>query len=82
MKSKELDIEWKRRMMKYSKTIIISKLRRQLIKSDNMERALAEISKGSGRYNEDKIIHASNTIDNMKRLAYRAINENYIYFAK
>jgi len=36
---------------------------------------LAEISEGKGRYNPDKLIHASNTIEDMKELAVNAINE-------
>ena len=37
--------------------------------------ALIEISEGKGRYNEDKLIHASNTIEDMIQLAKEAINE-------
>ena len=37
--------------------------------------ALIEISEGKGRYNEDKLIHASNTIEDMVKLAKEAINE-------
>lgn len=37
--------------------------------------ALIEISEGKGRYNEDKLIHALNTIEDMIQLAKDAINE-------
>ena len=37
--------------------------------------ALIEISEGKRRYNEDKLIHASNTIEDMIQLAREAINE-------
>ena len=37
--------------------------------------ALIEISEGKGRYNEDKLIHASNTIEDLIQLAKEAINE-------
>lgn len=37
--------------------------------------ALIEISKGEGRYNENKLIHASNTIEDMIQLAEEAIDE-------
>ena len=37
--------------------------------------ALTEISKGKGRYNMDKLTHASNTIDDMKELAINAIKK-------
>lgn len=36
---------------------------------------LIEISEGKGRYNEDKLIHASNAIEDMIQLAKKAINE-------
>jgi hypothetical protein len=40
-----------------------------------MLKALQEISKGEGRYNMDKFIHASNTIEDMKQIAIKAINK-------
>ena len=35
--------------------------------------ALEEIAKGEGAYNHDPLIHAGNTLDNMKALARAAI---------
>jgi len=35
--------------------------------------ALREIAKGEGRYSRDPLEHASNTVDDMKALALRAI---------
>ncbi len=40
-----------------------------------MLEALIEISKGAGRYNEDRLIHASNTIEDMQQLANDAIQK-------
>jgi hypothetical protein len=42
-----------------------------LYKADitRLKEALTEISKGMGRYSQDPLTHASNTIDDMKRLA-------------
>lgn len=37
--------------------------------------ALIEISEGNGVFNRDRLIHASNTIDNMKELALEAIKK-------
>jgi hypothetical protein len=37
--------------------------------------ALIKISEGKGRYNENKLIHASNTIEDIIQLAKEAINE-------
>lgn len=37
--------------------------------------ALKEISKGEGRYDMDKLIHASNTIEDMKNIAKEAIKK-------
>jgi len=39
----------------------------------DMLAALIEISEGRGRYNEDRLIHAENTIEDMKQLAKEAI---------
>jgi len=40
-----------------------------------MLEALKEISKGNGRYDMDKLKHASNTIEDMKELAISAIKK-------
>ena len=37
--------------------------------------ALMEISEGKGRYNENKLIHASNTIEDMVQLAKEAVKK-------
>lgn len=37
--------------------------------------ALEEISEGKGRYNENQLIHASNTIEDMKELALKALTQ-------
>jgi hypothetical protein len=44
-------------------------------KNKIMLEALQRISIGAGRYNEDKLIHASNTIEDMKELAIEAIKK-------
>lgn len=36
---------------------------------------VSEISEGKGRYNEDRLIHAANTIEDMIQLAKDAINK-------
>lgn len=41
---------------------------------EELEEVLAEIAKGEGRYNADKLQHAVNTIDDMKAIANKAIN--------
>ena len=43
--------------------------------SDNrrLKTALKEIAKAEGRYSMDKLTHASNTIDNMKKIANDAL---------
>ena len=38
--------------------------------------ALHEISKGEGAYNEDRLEHANNTIENMKSIAVKAIKSH------
>ncbi|MFA6974280.1 MAG: hypothetical protein WC238_06160 [Parcubacteria group bacterium] len=38
--------------------------------------ALSEISEGKGRYNEDRLIHASNTIEDMIEIAKTALAES------
>ena len=38
--------------------------------------ALKEISKGEGAYNEDKLEHANNTIENMKSIATEALKNH------
>lgn len=38
-------------------------------------KALKEISKGEGRYNQDQRIHASNTIEDMKEIAQEAVEK-------
>jgi hypothetical protein len=43
--------------------------------SPKLLEALIEISEGKGRYNDDKLIHASNTIEDMIKLAKEAIKE-------
>jgi len=43
--------------------------------SPKMLKALKEISEGKGRYNEDRLIHASNTIEDMVIIANKAIKE-------
>ena len=39
----------------------------------NMYKALREIAKGLGRYNRDPLLHASNTIEDMRDLAKAAL---------
>jgi len=49
---------------------------RQLLEQRNeLLEALKEISKGEGRYDMDKLIHASNTIEDMKNIAKEAIKK-------
>jgi len=42
-------------------------------KNKQLLEILTEISEGKGAYNEDRLIHASNTIEDMKRLALDGI---------
>ena len=44
-------------------------------KNKIMLEALQDISKGEGRYDMDKLKHASNTIEDMKKLAFEAIEK-------
>ena len=46
---------------------------RAIIERDQLRTALVEISKGEGRFNRDPLIHASNTIEDMKRIALAAL---------
>lgn len=45
------------------------------LRDENIEllKTLAEIAKGEGRYDMDKLKHAGNTIEDMKKLAEQAI---------
>lgn len=38
-----------------------------------LEKALSEIAKGEGRFSRDPLIHASNTVEDMKALAVAAL---------
>lgn len=38
-----------------------------------LREALREITEGKGRYNRDQLIHASNTIEDMKEIATNAL---------
>lgn len=40
-----------------------------------MEHALKEISEGKGRYSLDRLEHCSNTVEDMKLLALKALEE-------
>jgi len=44
--------------------------------NERLRQALAEIAKGEGAFSRDPLTHASNTIDNMKRLAEQALLPN------
>lgn len=43
--------------------------------AEGLLKALEEIEKGEGAYNRDQLTHATNTIDNMKRIAHDAIEK-------
>lgn len=43
------------------------------METQSIKNILIEISEGKGAYNDDKLIHAFNTIENMKRLALDGI---------
>jgi hypothetical protein len=43
--------------------------------ADDLLKALREIAKGEGRYSRDPLEHASNTIEDMKALAEKAITK-------
>jgi len=40
-----------------------------------MYETLKEISEGKGKYNEDKLIHCSNTVEDMKQLAINLLKK-------
>ena len=40
---------------------------------ENLIKALKEIREGKGAYNQDPLIHCSNTVDDMKIIADKAI---------
>jgi len=44
-------------------------------RNSEMSDALKEIAKGEGRYDTSKLQHASNTIEDMKKLAEDALNQ-------
>lgn len=45
-------------------------------KVNDLRTALQEIAKGEGRYSTDQLTHASNTIEDMKELALRALKRS------
>ena len=50
-----------------------TEIARLTARNELLEAALEEIAKGEGAYNEDRHIHAWNTISNMKDVAQKAI---------
>jgi len=50
----------------------VAKLR---VENEQLKLALKEIAKGEGAFSLDPLTHASNTIDNMKEIAEKALEE-------
>ena len=46
------------------------------IQNQKLLNALREVAKGEGAYSRDELAHARNTIENMLKIANKAINEH------
>ena len=67
-------LEWRDEVSKMPKKSLVHFYRRSLIEKNKMTQALEEITKGKGRFDANKLIHASNTIKDMRQLAKEALS--------
>ena len=69
----QFGLEWRDEIAKMPRKSLVHFYRNSLIEKKKMKEALEEITKGEGRYDMDHLVHASNTIEDMRKLAKEAL---------